>query len=224
MGVICINQTDAKQTVILNTTPDGVSGGWYAPDGTYVPFDTAPDYGAFVSGNVEGELNLGNATSMREYSCAHLPNITSINAPELAKTTNYGFFEDTSLEYVVLPKAVQIGTHSFRKCTNLKGFDMLGGPSEAQSVTQQCFYLSALDTLIIRCDGLAKLGNVNAFQDTPFASGGTGGTLYVPSAQIATYQAASNWSTVLGYTNNQIKAIEGSIYETKYVDGSPIGG
>ena len=42
---------------------------------------------------------------------------------------------------------------------------------------------------------------------------GSAGTLYVPNDLIASYQSASNWSTILGYTNNQIKKIEGSIYE-----------
>ena len=58
------------------------------------------------------------------------------------------------------------------------------------------------------------LGNVSAFTGTPFASGGTGGTLYVPQDLISSYQADTKWSTVLGYNaNNQIKAIEGSPYE-----------
>lgn len=37
--------------------------------------------------------------------------------------------------------------------------------------------------------------------------------LYVPSAQVAGYQAAANWSTILGYANNNILPVEGSPYE-----------
>jgi hypothetical protein len=55
------------------------------------------------------------------------------------------------------------------------------------------------------------LENINAFNNSPFAAGKSGGTLYVPSAQVAGYQAAANWSTILGY--NSIRAIEGSEYE-----------
>lgn len=57
---------------------------------------------------------------------------------------------------------------------------------------------------------------------TPFASGGTGGTLYVPNALKSSYQSASNWSTILGYATNSIQAIEGSYYETHYADGTVI--
>lgn len=82
-----------------------------------------------------------------------------------------------------------------------------------------------LSTLILRHNGVVSLQNTNAFTNTPFASGKAGGTLYVPQALIASYQSATNWSTILNYGSgeqNQILPIEGSIYETQYVDGTPI--
>lgn len=81
---------------------------------------------------------------------------------------------------------------------------------------------SNLKTLILRKATLAPLININAFNNTPFASGKAGGTLYVPSALISSYQSATNWSTILGYPNNSIQAIEGSQYENYYADGTPI--
>ena len=81
---------------------------------------------------------------------------------------------------------------------------------------------NALRTLIMRASGVCALGNLNIVEGTPFASAGTGGTLYVPSALISAYRSATNWSTVLGYPNNRIEAIEGSVYETQYADGTPI--
>ena len=75
---------------------------------------------------------------------------------------------------------------------------------------------------MLRKTSVTTLGNVAHFDGTPFASGGTGGTLYVPQALIADYQAATNWSTILGYANNKILPIEGSIYKTQYADGTPI--
>lgn len=82
---------------------------------------------------------------------------------------------------------------------------------------------SNLSTLIIRSNSKTrKLVNINAFQGTPFASDGTGGTLYVPQAVKSSYEFATNWSTILAYSNNEIKTIEGSIYETKYADGTTI--
>ena len=80
-----------------------------------------------------------------------------------------------------------------------------------------------LATLIIRnANVVPTLGNISWFNNTPFASGKSGGTLYVPSALISSYQSASNWNTILGYANNQILPIEGSVYENAYADGTPI--
>ena len=81
---------------------------------------------------------------------------------------------------------------------------------------------TSLETLIIRSQNVARLSNITTFASGKFEDGGTGGTLYVPQALIADYQAATNWSTILGYANNKILPIEGSIYETQYADGTPI--
>jgi hypothetical protein len=48
---------------------------------------------------------------------------------------------------------------------------------------------------------------------TPFASGGTGGTVYVPQALITEYQNATNWSTLYAGGTCNFVAIEGSEYE-----------
>ena len=85
------------------------------------------------------------------------------------------------------------------------------------------FYSTAFDTLIIRnTESIPNLNSIQAFANTKFASNGAGGVLYVPQALISTYQGANNWSTILGYPDNQILPIEGSIYETQYADGTPI--
>ena len=91
------------------------------------------------------------------------------------------------------------------------------------NIGNNAFYSTVFDTMIIRnSESVPPLGNIQAFANTKFASNGSGGTLYVPSALIDSYRAANNWSTILGYANNQIKAIEGSIYETQHADGTPI--
>ena len=54
--------------------------------------------------------------------------------------------------------------------------------------------------------------------------------LYVPNDLISSYQSASNWSTILGYANNQIKSIESTHTDPNapidltlyYIDGTPI--
>lgn len=90
---------------------------------------------------------------------------------------------------------------------------------------------TALNTIVLRnTDRITTLTNIQAFTNTPFASGKAGGTLYVPNDLISTYQSASNWSTILGYANNSIKSIESTHTDPNapidltlyYADGTPI--
>ena len=161
-----------------------------------------------------------------EQAFAYAKALTSVKLPNLEvgyynyqNMTNSTFRYCEALQTVALPKLSRCENYTFGNCTSLTSVDFgemtkLGGNSFNGS--------SALNVLIIRTSSVSQLDNINAFTNTPFASGGSGGTLYVPSALISSYQSASNWSTILGYANNQIKAIEGSIYETQYADGTPI--
>ena len=87
-----------------------------------------------------------------------------------------------------------------------------------------------LKTLILREAAIFPLGDVSAFTGTPFASDGTGGTIYIPKSMYDhlgdnsadDYKAATNWSTVNGYGTITWAIIEGSVYENAYADGTPI--
>lgn len=105
-----------------------------------------------------------------------------------ANVTNSLFRGDSALTLVDAGKTGYIVGNAFNGCSNLK-------------------------TIILRKTSLATLQNTNAFTDTPYANGGSGGTIYVPSALINTYQSASNWSTLYGYGTVTFTAIEGSQYE-----------
>ena len=107
------------------------------------------------------------------------------------------FTNSTDLSAVDLTDCGEISGNAFNGCSNLK-------------------------VIVLRGSGVTKIAATTAISNTPFASGKSGGTLYVPQALISTYQSATNWSTILSYENNQILPIEGSIYETQYVDGHPL--
>lgn len=108
----------------------------------------------------------------------------------------------------------------FDSCLNLKTVDMLfNATSIATYLFTRC---TSLQTVIIRDASYVHLAQPGSFTNTPFASGGSGGTLYVKQSLISTYQNATNWSTLLSYENNQILPIEGSIYDGYYADGTPI--
>lgn len=140
-------------------------------------------------------------------------NLQTIFLKNLEVLTISYCFSNTKVETVVLP-SLEYGTNAayfFSGATSLTKIDLGASYStETAGVRGGTFNgASALNTLILRKSSeIVPLGNINAFGNTPFASGKAGGTLYVPSALISSYQSASNWSTILGYANNQIKSIE----------------
>ena len=169
-----------------------------------------------------GELPSYSFANCKSLVSIHLPNLTTLYAAHC-------FDGCSALTMACFPK---LGTgnikyfysSTFVNCSSLQIADLgvLGATSRGLSA-QDFRGCSSLKTLILRkSDGICPLGDINCFQNSAFGSTGTGGTLYVPSALISSYQAATNWSTILGYANNQILPIEGSIYETQYADGTPI--
>ena len=146
--------------------------------------------------------------------------LVNVNLDSLTDTGNLLLSYCTSLTTVVLPSVQNIYSQTVRGCTNLEVLDVLASNGFTnQNNMNGC---TKLNKLIIRKNGVATLSNVNNFTGTPFASGGTGGEIYVPSAQISSYESATNWSTLNGYGTVTWKAIEDSYYETHYADGRTI--
>lgn len=193
----------------------------------------------FVGGGTTG----GNG----QYVFANCTNLTSVSLAKIGNmgSGGYQFSGCTSLTDVYLPKcstgqyqyngctslvnvailqqvtnAVNMNGNGFRGCTKLEKLD-IGKCSRIY--TNEFYNCSKLTTLVLRrTDAVTPLSNVNAFTGTPFASGGTGGTIYVPNSLIDTYKSASNWSTINGYGTITWKKIEDSIYEDTYVDGRSV--
>lgn len=156
---------------------------------------------------------------------------TSLNVVKLPKLRNFNgntcFNSCTSLTVVVFPSLEGVSNTAFQNCSNLTVADLL--VSTGGIGGNGVFSNSGLNTLIIRANRVASLGNVGCFNGTPFASGGTGGTIYIPKVlydALGTgtndYKAATNWSTIDGYGTITWAAIEGSQYENYYADGTPI--
>ena len=149
--------------------------------------------------------------------------LTTLVAPKLVHVSARSL-RSTKIRYLVLPRGGFIWNTGCGSCTSLIGADF-GYQLSAGTIDVNAFSgASSMNILIWRYNGsgVPQLKNISAFANTPFASGKAGGTLYVPQAKITEYTQATNWSTILGYANNSIQAIEGSIYETQYVDGTPI--
>lgn len=174
-------------------------------------------------------INLPNAATFSDgdaISCFQgCSSLLSVYLPKVDRVWNTMFKGCSSLKTLVLPKLYQLSRpNSVDGDTALEKIDFGGkNTSNPNSLANNWFKnCTSFNTLILRYPRLISLSGTGAFDGTPFASEGTGGTLYVPQDYISSYQSATNWSTILGYPNNQILPIEGSIYETQYADGTPI--
>lgn len=229
----------AVQNIQTGITPTGTKQITITENGTTTE-NVAQYAGVEISVNVptQGEYDESNffaryvstakfvydgVLSLHDYRFGKAFGAQSIVMPKATCTSQYGaqyfLWGNTHVLFLVFPAVTRWGTDLCRDCNALQGVDVAAVERFDGYGFRGC---SSLSTLVIRSANVPTLSGVDAFNGTPFASGGTGGTLYVPQALISSYQSATNWSTLLGYTNNQILPLEGSAYETQYVDGTPI--
>ena len=186
------------------TAPSGVDG--YSPVTVNVP-----------AGN-DAIANVVKTLGANAFQYETLPE--KVNFKKLTTTGQRAFSNISGCKILVLPVATSLGAYQFADTPVITTVDL---GTFTGSLAQYWFSGdSQFNTLILRASSVAPLGNINAFGGTPFANGKAGGTLYVPSSLVSSYQSANNWSTILGYSTNQILPIEGSYYETHYADGSSI--
>lgn len=211
-----------------------------------VTIDTATSVGAYAFENSGiTSVSSNSVTSLGNYAFSYCQSLTTADFPNLTGSLSSSTFQYcTALMTVNFPKANIMGGYNFRYCTNLQqvmlpglvtsgnsatGSDAFRGCSALKIVDlgkcvridPNCFNGdSVFDTLILRRTSICALNNVSAFTGTPFESGGSGGTIYIPESLFNAlgtgtndYEAASNWSTIYGYGTITWKKIEGSIYE-----------
>lgn len=202
-------------------TTDGIAQS-LEPNGDIVLGDEVTTLGAYAFAGKPITSIIGNGVlAIGSYAFAGCNNITGLNFPAVSRFTGKYILMTSSVKTVVLPSVKSSDWYQvFQTSTNLEILDTTGPAKFSQQTFSGC---GKLNTLILRKNSVVTLSNINVFTGSPFASGKAGGTLYVPQALISSYQSATNWSTILGYANNQILPIEGSIYETQYADGTPIG-
>ena len=166
-----------------------------------------------------------SVTTIKRYCFRDEKTLIDIRSEGVTSISSYAFYGCTSLALTSLPEGVtSIGSYAFRGCTSLAltslpegvtsistsafygctSLTLMSLPEGVTSIGISAFYgCTALTTLILRrTDAITALGNKSAFALTPIASGT--GYIYVPSALLATYQAATNWSTY----SAQFRAIE----------------
>lgn len=116
-------------------------------------------------------------------------NLVNVNLPELVVLSGHSHFDSCrAIEIIKLPKVNVISISAFINCPKLK-------------------------TVVLPRQNITNIESINVFQNTPFATNGTGGTVYVPQALIESYKTATNWSTLYAAGTCNFVAIEGSEYE-----------
>lgn len=172
------------------------------------------------------------ANQLVSYAFFSCKNITAAYIPNIASSYGSGIFSEcTSLKTFVAPNLTNLHNSFFLNSTALEAVDFLGS-NNMQAINDQVFRGCTVFTkLIIRCNtSIVPLRNLNNFMNTPFYSGGTGGTIYIPKVfydhlgdgTSSDYKADTNWSALDAYGTITWAQIEGSIYETQYADGTPI--
>lgn len=227
-------------TTLIDSATVDVPSGYTADEfaSGNMPYDivlTGSDYrtDAFKGSTIKS-MSAPNITN-KQMSFDGCSNLESVYLPNLSRIyTIYMFRNCTSLNKLALPKAGTWAPSYFDAmfaygCSNLEVVDV----SQVTGLSSNTFNGCAkLKTIIMRHTGVVSAGNVNCFNSSPFASGGSGGDIYIPKSlydhlgdgTANDYKAASNWSTIDGYGTITWHAIEGSYYETHYGDDTLISG
>ena len=210
--------TGASDTTLSDAVESLVAGysgggGWSAdgiiagtePSGAITSIATTACFGALAGNSAITSLYLPLLETVNERSFNAMSALTSFVAPKMTYTQNYLFAGSTSLKTIDILGAALLGYRS----------------AIANNSFENCH---AFDTMIIRnTSELMRINHINAFNNTPFRGyNSLTGTLYVPQAQLANYQADAQWKTLYDAGTMIILPIEGSIYETQYADGTPI--
>lgn len=167
--------------------------------------------------------------------------MTSFSAPLLTNLSTYMFNLCISLSSLNIPSVQTIGPAPFDRSPiqnlRLPSFVSANGSANNESFKNPQLQLldlgentatlnyamgnaSNLSTIIIRATAIPTLSG-SLFTNTPFASGGTGGTIYISKVlydhlgdgTFLDYKAATNWSVIDAYGTITWAQIEGSQYE-----------
>ena len=125
--------------------------------------------------------------------------ITEISSSSVTSIGDSAFRNCSSLTTVDFPVATSIGSYAFSSCRSLTTVDFSVVTSIGTYAFNSC---RVLKSLLLRGNNVCTLSSTNAFSSTPIKFGT--GYIYVPSALIEQYKAATNWSTY----SAQFRALE----------------
>ena len=157
---------------------------------------------AFYSCKELRNVDIPNATMVGASAFSGANSLETFNAPNLVSAGMSTFYDNTALQSICLPKLKGALSSAFRYCYALKYVEL----HEIESFGGYIFEADlALKAVVIR-----NINTVPKIDSTTFhyteGSGISKGTgyVYVPSALVDSYKAATNWSVYA----EQIRALE----------------
>ena len=127
-------------------------------------------------------------TNIPDWAFAMYDNLRSISLPSTLTSIGNSSLEETNLWNVSLPEGLQtIGHYAFLMCP----FTAVSLPSTVTSIGQSAFAY-CMDMTSVGCYAATPPA---LYDNTVFDQCDQLATIYVPSAKVADYKAASNWST-----------------------------
>lgn len=168
------------------------------------------------------DVTAPNATIVGNYAFAYCVNLGTVKMPNLLSLGNstysavFAYAGTTSKNAVIVLPKVNTMYRSIFDRGYFKAVDI--GPDLA-TLNNDAFYHNTkqqtVEALILRrTASVVTAANGSALYGLR--------DVYVPSALISEYEAATNWSTQVEGGYITFHAIEGSQYENAYADGTPI--
>lgn len=163
------------------------------------------------------EVFLPDASKIGGNAFSGCNSLSTVSAPAL-QSVGGNAFANTIITELYLPSINGINGGAFSSCKNLQKI-VLGPAKELPfSAFNNC---SALRTIVMNSDSVVRMAASNALSNTPFASGGEGGTIYIPKVlydELGTgssldYKVQTNWAAYDAYGTITWAQIEGSEYE-----------
>lgn len=234
MSTYLVDSTDLTSVADAIRTKGGTSAQLEFPAGFVSAVEAIPTGGG---ADTFAQICNGTITTYESDELLQIPSnvlrgvytLTGFKAPNLKDINQYGLggFRGTVIALPGFTGNIYNGGYAFSGANTLNTVDI--GPNAVRFVNNFFNGATAMTTLVLRNTSIVPINSVTAFNNSPFKSDGTGGTIYIPKVlydQLGTgtndYKAATNWSTVDGYGTITWAQIEGSIYETQYADGTPI--
>ena len=149
------------------------------------------------------EIVSRTATEVGSYAFYNYSTLRTAFLPAVAMVGQAAFSGCTMLDNVVLGSLTGgLGASAFQNCSSLRSLDLRY--SSLSYLPANVFAGSGLAELWLPEGKMCTLANVNCFQNSPLAYGGTGGTLYVPAAYRVRYEANANWAYIFSSPANRV--------------------